>query len=98
MAGTQAGGKKTAITNKDKYGTDFYRNIGRKGGSKSHPETRPFALNPELAKRAGAKGGSVSKRGRAKKTIKREQAEAEAASICGLAKILQKLRKKHHDK
>lgn len=67
MSGSVAGGKKAAIKNKEKWGDDFYKRIGRKGGSKSHPETRPFALNPELAKRAGRAGGAKSRRGKAKK-------------------------------
>ena len=67
MSGTLEGGRKAAATNKAKYGKEFYANIGRKGGSKSHPETRPFALNPELAKRCGRNGGKKSKRGPAKR-------------------------------
>lgn len=65
MAGTKAGGKKAAETNRKKYGDEFYINIGRKGGQNGH--TGGFASNPELAKIAGAKGGRVSKRGKAKK-------------------------------
>ncbi len=64
MAGTKAGGRKAAITNKMKYGQDFYANIGRKGGTNGH--LGGFAANPELAKIAGAKGGRKSKRGPAK--------------------------------
>lgn len=64
MAGTKAGGRKAAITNREKYGDDFYANIGRKGGANGH--TGGFASNPELAKIAGAKGGRKSKRGPAK--------------------------------
>lgn len=64
MAGTKAGGKKAAATNKEKYGSEFYANIGRKGGQNGH--TGGFAANPELAKVAGAKGGKISKRGPAK--------------------------------
>lgn len=64
MAGTKAGGRKAAITNKKKYGHDFYSNIGRKGGRNGH--LGGFAANPELAKIAGAKGGRKSKRGPAK--------------------------------
>ena len=64
MAGTKAGGRKAAITNRMKYGDDFYANIGRKGGTNGH--TGGFASNPELAKIAGAKGGRKSKRGPAK--------------------------------
>ena len=65
MAGTTAGGQKAAATNKTKYGKDFYAEIGRKGGRNGH--TGGFAANPELAKIAGAKGGRISKRGKAKK-------------------------------
>lgn len=67
MAGTRDGGRKASITNKKKYGDDFYKRIGHQGGSKSHPETRAFATNPELARAAGAKGGKTSKRGPARK-------------------------------
>ena len=65
MAGTKAGGQNAAATNKTKYGKDFYAEIGRKGGRNGH--TGGFAANPELAKIAGAKGGRISKRGKAKK-------------------------------
>ena len=51
MAGTKAGGRKAASTNKTKYGKDFYAEIGRKGGKNGH--TGGFAANPELAKIAG---------------------------------------------
>ncbi len=66
MAGTKAGGKKAAATNKSKYGKDFYAAIGRKGGKNGH--TGGFAANPALAKIAGAKGGRISRRGKTKKT------------------------------
>lgn len=68
MSGSREGGIRAAETNKKKYGKDFYANIGRKGGRKSHPETRYFAMHPEIAKTAGAKGGKRSKRGPAKDT------------------------------
>lgn len=64
MAGTKAGGRKAAETNKAKHGPDFYAQIGRKGGRNGH--TDGFAANPELAKIAGAIGGRKSKRGPAK--------------------------------
>jgi len=65
MAGTKAGGKKAAATNKTKYGADFYAEIGRKGGKNGR--TGGFFANPALARIAGAKGGRVSRRGKAKK-------------------------------
>ncbi len=70
MAGTKLGGKKAALTNKAKYGDKFYANIGRIGGRNGH--TGGFAANPELARRAGAKGGKISKRGKAKSKISKE--------------------------
>ena len=64
MSGSKAGGLKVAKTNKERYGDDWYARIGRKGGQNGH--TGGFASNPELAKIAGAKGGRISKRGRAR--------------------------------
>ena len=61
MVGTVAGGRKAAKTNKKKYGKGFYAQIGRIGGQ--HGNNGGFAANPELARRAGAKGGKISKRG-----------------------------------
>ena len=65
MVGTKAGGAKASATNKAKYGEDFYRRIGRKGGMNGN--TGGFAANPELARIAGAKGGRISRRGPSKK-------------------------------
>lgn len=74
MAGTKTGGQKAAATNKKKYGPDFYARIGFKGGSNGHnggfaAETvgRDGLTGPERAKKAGAKGGAISKRGPSKK-------------------------------
>lgn len=69
MAGTKAGGKKAAATNKARHGSDFYAKIGRKGGSVVGTKGG-FAANPELARIAGAKGGRISRRGKAKKDDK----------------------------
>lgn len=69
MAGTKAGGKKAAQTNKTRHGADFYAKIGRKGGSVVGTKGG-FAANPELARIAGAKGGRISRRGKAKKDDK----------------------------
>lgn len=60
MAGTIEGGKKAAATNKARYGEDFYRVQGAKGGKGSN--TGGFAANPELARIAGKKGGRNSSR------------------------------------
>lgn len=73
MPGTKIGGQKAAITNKNKHGEDFYRNIGRKGGLNGH--TGGFASNPELAKLAGQKGGKISRR-RPKEVIEKEKQES----------------------
>jgi hypothetical protein len=68
MAGTKAGAIKARNTNYEKHGKDFYKRIGRKGGKKGH--TGGFFANRELARKAGQKGGKISKRG---KVIKNEK-------------------------
>ncbi len=60
MPGTKAGAAKAAATNKAKYGENFYKEIGRKGGLNGHDGG--FKAYPELAKLAGKKGGSISSR------------------------------------
>ena len=60
MAGTKAGGKAAAATNKMKYGTNFYAKIGAQGGKKGH--TGGFYANRELARTAGREGGRISRR------------------------------------
>lgn len=60
MAGTAAGGKAAANTNKAKYGADFYARIGAKGGKKG--KTGGFFANRKLASVAGALGGKISRR------------------------------------
>lgn len=62
MSGTVTGGKKAAVTNKEKYGETFYREIAAIGGRNG--TTGGFYANPELARLAGAKGGRISKRGK----------------------------------
>lgn len=59
MAGTKAGGQAAAATNKKKYGADFYAKIGAKGGHEGR--TGGFFANRELARQAGAKGGTISR-------------------------------------
>ncbi len=69
MAGTKAGGKAAAQTNKKKYGTDFYAKIGAKGGSLGR--SGGFASGKvgddgltgrQRAAIAGAQGGRISRR------------------------------------
>lgn len=65
MAGTKLGGLRCAETNKKRYGEDYYKRIGTKGGSVKSPRKLKagFGSDPELARLAGAKGGRISKRG-----------------------------------
>lgn len=61
MAGTKEGGKAAADTNKEKYGSDFYKKIGSKGGKVKGP--KGFACVPlEQRIAAGRKGGRISRR------------------------------------
>jgi general stress protein YciG len=66
MAGTKLGGSKAAATNKKKYGADFYARIGASGGKVGR--TGGFYANRELARKAGARGGRLSRRGKSKKS------------------------------
>jgi hypothetical protein len=63
MPGTISGGKSAAATNKKRHGEDFYVKIGAMGGRKSR--TGGFYANRELAREAGRKGGSVSRKKKA---------------------------------
>lgn len=60
MSGTVSGGRKAAATNLARN-PNFYRDIGRKGGSISRGGG--FAGRPDAARKAGATGGSRSRRG-----------------------------------
>ena len=40
MAGTIEGGKKAAATNIAKYGKDFYKKMGQKGGRNGYTEKK----------------------------------------------------------
>lgn len=73
MAGNKEGGRRAALTNKERHGSDFYAKIGAKGGRNSH--TGGFAsevvgkdglTGAQRAKIAGSIGGKKSKRGPAK--------------------------------
>lgn len=69
MAGTRSGGIKARNTTYSKFGKNFYKNIGKMA---SHPGTGGFASEKvgkdgltgrERAKKYGAIGGRISKRG-----------------------------------
>ena len=78
MSGTKAGGIKAAATNKAKYGDDFYKRIGQRGGQSG--TTGGFAatvftpcdcvrcqvLKTGFTKPrcAGFKGGTISRKGK----------------------------------
>lgn len=62
MAGNKEGALKAAETNKQKYGPDFYKQIGSKSWKNpTRSRKTGFALNPDLAKEAGRKGGKKTK-------------------------------------
>jgi general stress protein YciG len=72
MSGTKAGALKTKHTNLEKYGMDYYANIGSKGGkagTKENGSVKGFAANIERAKAAGKKGGLISRRGKKKAVV-----------------------------
>lgn len=66
VSGTKSGGMRAAVTMKERYGEDVYRRLGQKGGKVKTDKPKGFAANPALARKAGAKGGRRSKRGKAK--------------------------------
>ena len=67
MAGTKAGGVAASETNRLKYGHDFYSRIGSKGGRLGR--TGGFYANRELARKACAIGGRISRRGASKNLV-----------------------------
>lgn len=68
MVGTKAGGKKTKSTILTRFGTDYYRNIGRQGGIHSVLNNgvakHGFGSGPQDPRKAGAKGGVMGRRSR----------------------------------
>lgn len=86
MAGTIQGGIKTAASNKAKD-PDFYRRIGKLGGQAPTTKPKGFAANPELARRAGIKGGTISRRGSKNGTAKVKAEDTQAKSQ--LAQVVQ---------
>ncbi len=72
MSGTKLGGQKARKTTYKKFGKDFYKRAGKMA---SHPGTGGFASEKvgkdgltgrERAKKCGAIGGRISKRGESK--------------------------------
>ena len=61
MSNTKEGGIKTRETIFAKYGKDFYKNIGAIGGKVENPK-KGFGSNNKLAREAGVKGGTISRR------------------------------------
>ena len=66
MAGTKAGAAKARDTIIRVYGEDYFHKIGKVGGANGH--TGGFYANRELAREAGRKGGTVSRRRKVKET------------------------------
>ena len=65
MAGTKDGGIKAAQTNKQKYGSDFYKQLGHKGGIWTATKDKPKGfqrMTQAQRKAAGSKGGTASRR------------------------------------
>lgn len=60
MVMTKEGGPKVRKTIEERYGKDYWSRIGSKGGKACG--MKGFALNPELAREAGRKGGKISTR------------------------------------
>lgn len=60
MSGTHEGGVKAMQTNKDRYGDNFPKQIGRKGGKISR--NGGFQVGSILAREAGRYGGTKSRR------------------------------------
>lgn len=74
MAGTKEGGRKAAVTNKQKHGDDFYIRNGAKGGKVG--KTGGFYANRELARKAGALGGRISRRTKNPEDLAKRRSDA----------------------
>jgi general stress protein YciG len=68
----QVMGVLTMAGTKAKYGSDFYAQIGAKGGKLGR--TGGFFANRELARAAGSKGGRISRRGSSAATTGKKEA------------------------
>lgn len=63
MAGTREGGLQARDTNREKYGKDFYSEIGAKGGNAKVPKGFAMMTRKERSI-AGKAGGLKSRRGK----------------------------------
>lgn len=80
MAGTEKGGRAAADTIRKRHGRDFYVRIGRLGGIRSRhggfassKVGKDGLTGAQRAKKAGAKGGAKSRRGKAIAAVRRSQ-------------------------
>jgi general stress protein YciG len=76
MAGNPKGGRLAAKRNIERHGTDFYAKIGAKGGRAK--VAKGFAINRDLARSAGALGGTRSRRGKSKKSLAQQDVDLAA--------------------
>lgn len=53
----RADGIKAAKTMRAKYGKNYFKRIGKKGGSRTNTKPKGFEANRSLARIAGARGG-----------------------------------------
>lgn len=67
MAGNREGAMKAKQKMLERYGKDYYKEIGRRGGQKG--TTGGFFANRQLASIAGKKGGTISRRGPSKNKV-----------------------------
>ena len=67
MSGTKAGAMKAKKTIIERHGEDYFKNIGSIGGKNRSPLKGFGGMTPEKRRMAGAKGGSISRRGKAKR-------------------------------
>lgn len=61
MAGTHIGGKQAAVSNRKKYGSDFYKRIGAIGGKKGTGHEYGHGMVSPVVN--GALGGKKSRKG-----------------------------------
>lgn len=61
MAQTKEGAAKATARIKELHGADYFKLIGAMGGKKTNPN-KGFGSNRALARKAGAKGGRISRR------------------------------------